>query len=97
MNWVLQLINSQKSRGEVQHATFSQATQPIPKPICDRSGQLEDTQSVFVVERSMRKDFTKNSVLQMDQGNLIICLKTSELSKFTKDQGLKFPLSELRS
>ena len=39
-----------QSRGEVQHATFSQLTQPIPKPICDRSGQPEDTQGVFVVE-----------------------------------------------
>ena len=29
-----------QSRGEVQHATFSQLTQPIPKPICDRSGNL---------------------------------------------------------
>ena len=38
-----------QSRGEVQHATFSQLTQPIPEPICDRSGQLEDTQDVFVV------------------------------------------------
>ena len=28
----------QQSFGEVQHATFSQLTQPIPKPICDRSG-----------------------------------------------------------
>ena len=27
-----------QSRGEVQHATFSQLTQPIPKQICDRSG-----------------------------------------------------------
>ena len=43
----------QQSRGEVQHATFSQPTQPtqpIPKPICDRSGQPEDTQGVFVVK-----------------------------------------------
>ena len=39
-----------QSRGEVQDATFSQLTQTIPKPICDRSGQLEDTQSVFVVK-----------------------------------------------
>ena len=46
--------------------------------------------------RSMQKVFTENSVLQIDQGNLIsrpawlkvtICLKTSELSKFTIDQG----------
>ena len=35
-----------QSRGEVQNATFSQLTQPIPKPICDRSGQPEDTQGV---------------------------------------------------
>ena len=40
----------QQSCGEVQHATFSQLTQPIPKPICDRSGQPEDTQGVFVVK-----------------------------------------------
>ena len=37
-----------QSRGEVQHATFSQLTQPIPKPICYRSGQSEDMQDVFV-------------------------------------------------
>ena len=39
-----------QSRGEVQHATFSQLTQPIPKPICDRSGQPDNTQAVFVVK-----------------------------------------------
>ena len=39
-----------QSRGEVQHATFSQLTQPILKPICDRSGQPEDMQDVFVVK-----------------------------------------------
>ena len=39
-----------QSRGEVQHTTFSQLTQPIPKPICDRSGQLDNTQDVFVVK-----------------------------------------------
>ena len=55
-NWVLQLINSQKVRLFDSHEakfntpTFSQLTQPIPKPICDRSGQLEDTQGVFVVK-----------------------------------------------
>ena len=38
------------SRGEVQHATFSQLTQPIPKPICDRSGKLDSTEDVFVVK-----------------------------------------------
>ena len=39
-----------QSRGEVQHASFSQLTQPKPKPICDRSGQPEDMQDVFVVK-----------------------------------------------
>ena len=39
-----------QSRGEIQHATFSQMTQPIPKPIRDRSGQPENMQDVFVVE-----------------------------------------------
>ena len=53
MNWVLQLNNSQSVNsfnslfGEVQHATFSQLTQPNPKPICDRSGKPEDTERVF--------------------------------------------------
>ena len=37
-----------QSRGEVQHATFSQPTQPIPKPICDRSGQSDNKHEVFV-------------------------------------------------
>ena len=37
-------------RGQFTHATFSQLTQPIPKPICDRSGQPDNTQDVFVGE-----------------------------------------------
>ena len=40
----------QQSFGEVQHATFSQPTQPKPKPICDRSGKPENTEDVFVVK-----------------------------------------------
>ena len=56
LHWVLQLINGQKVKlldsleEKIQHATFSQLTQPIPQPICDRSGQLEDMQDVFVVK-----------------------------------------------
>ena len=38
-----------QSRGDVQHATFSQQTQPIPKPMWDRSGQPDNTQGVFVL------------------------------------------------
>ena len=36
--------------GEVQRATFSQLTQPRPKPICDRSGKPDSTEDVFVVK-----------------------------------------------
>ena len=39
-----------QSRGEVQHATFSQLIYPKPKPICDRSGKLDGTQDVFLVK-----------------------------------------------
>ena len=56
-HWVLQLIHNQKgevvlqSQEEVaRRAKLFQPTQPIPKPICDRSGQLDNTQGVFVVE-----------------------------------------------
>ena len=40
-----------------------------------------------VPTRSMKKVCTKNLVLQIDRGNLKICLKTPVLSKFTMDQG----------
>ena len=40
----------QQSCGEVQHATFSQLTQPKPKPICDRSWKPDNTEDVFVVK-----------------------------------------------
>ena len=37
-----------QSRGEVQHATFSQLTQPIPKPICDRPAQNNLSEEIRV-------------------------------------------------
>ena len=41
-----------QSQGEVsRQEKFSQPTQPIPKPICDRSGQPDITQDVFVFKR----------------------------------------------
>ena len=40
-----------QSQEEVaRRAKLFQPTQPIPKPICDRSGQLDNTQDVFVVK-----------------------------------------------
>ena len=70
---------ARQPRGEVsRQAKFFQPTQPIPKPICDRSGQPDNKHEVFVdkgetycLERSRRNLLTKNSVLQIDQGNLI--------------------------
>ena len=56
MNWALQLNNSQLENSfnsllEKHHVlSFPNQPNPIPKPICDRSGQPEDTQSVFVVK-----------------------------------------------
>ena len=40
-----------QSRGEVQHATFSQPTQPNPKTICDRSGQPDNLSGNARVEQ----------------------------------------------
>ena len=71
---------AQQPRGEVtRQAKLFQPTQPIPKPICDRSGQPDNKREVFVDkgETSWSREikekylFTKNSVLQIDQGNLI--------------------------
>ena len=84
----------QQSCGEVQHATCSQLTQPKPKPICDRSGKPDSTEDVFVVkgETSRSHEIDEKGLheelgLQIDRGNLIICLKTPVLSKLTMEQG----------
>ena len=83
-----------QSCGEVQRATFSQLTEPKPKPMCDRSGKPEDTERVFVDKgktyrshETNEKVCTKNLVLQIDQGNLRDCLKTFVLSMLTMEQG----------
>ena len=39
-----------QSFGEVQRVKFSKPTQSKPKPICDRSGQPDSTEDVFVVK-----------------------------------------------
>ena len=53
-----------QSQGEVaRQANFFQPTQPIPKPICDRSGQPDNTQEVLVVkgETSRSQEISVNS------------------------------------
>ena len=39
-----------QTREVARRAKFFQPTQPIPKPICDRSGQPDNTQDMFVVK-----------------------------------------------
>ena len=82
--WVPQLINGQKVKlfDSLEEKFNTQRSSNKPNqsqnPIRDRSGQPEDMQDVFVVkgeksrshEITGRKVFTKNSVLQTDQGNL---------------------------
>ena len=83
-----------QSRGEVQHATFSQPTQPNPKPsVIDRGNLIAQKMCLLlkvkrpVPTRSMKKVCTKNLVLPTDRRNLINCLKTLVLSKLTMEQG----------
>ena len=66
-----------QSFGEAPRAEFSKPTQSKPNPICDRSGKPEDTEHVFVEKekrpvhkRLMVNVYKKNSVLQIEQGNL---------------------------
>ena len=81
-----------QSRGEVQHATFSQLTQPIPKPICDRSGQPEDTQGVFVVKGETsrsheidEKGFHEKLCASDRSGQLEITLSVIEAHKLSEN------------
>ena len=72
----------QQSCGVVQHETFSQTTQPKPKPICDQSGKPVNTEDLVVVEGGTSRSHeidekvcTKNFVFPIDRGNLRNCLK----------------------
>ena len=108
-NWVLQLINSQKVKLFDSHEekfntqrSPNQPNQSQNQSVIDQ-GNLRTRKVCLLLKvkrpvpmRSMKKVFTRNSVFQMDQGNLIsrlaclklvICLKTSVLSKLTMDLG----------
>ena len=70
----------QQSCGEVQHATFSQLTQPKPKPICDRSGKPDNIERVFVTQDEIgvqtcpseeNKCLNVEKTHGVDQGNLL--------------------------
>ena len=82
----------QQSCGEVQHEAFSQPNQN-PKQSVDRENLRTQKMCLLlkmkrlVPTRSMKKVCTKNLVLQIDQGNLRNCLKTSVLSMLTMEKG----------
>ena len=81
----------------------NQPNQSQNQSVIDQGNLITNTKCLLIKEkhpglkRSRRNLFTKNSVLQIDQGNLIsrqawlelrqICLEKSELSKPTIDQG----------
>ena len=99
MNWVLQLNNSQSVNSfnslVEKFNMQSSPNQPNQNPnqsVIDR-GNLRTQKMCLLLKvkrpvptTSMKKVCTKNLVLQIDRGNLINCLKTSVLSKFTMEQ-----------
>ena len=92
MIWALQLINSQKvkffdsleEKFNTQHSP-NEPNQSQNRSVIDQGNLITRKMCLLlkvkrpVPMRSMKKVFTENSVLQIDQGNLIICLKTSEI------------------
>ena len=110
MNWALQLNNNQSVNSfsslveKFNMQRFSQLTQPKPKPICDRSGNLTAQKMCLlskvkrpVPTRSMKKVCTKNLVLQIDRGKLINCLKTSVLSKLMEQGNLLIETAQVHT
>ena len=71
----------QQSCGEVQHETFSQPTQPKPKPICDRSGKPENTEDVFVKGETSRSHEIDEKGLHEELGSSDRLGKPDELSE----------------
>ena len=74
-HWVLQLINNQKEKlldnqeeKLLDEQNSSNKTQPIPKPICDRSGQPDNWQDVIRVQderkTSRSQEISVNSVTE---------------------------------
>ena len=78
-----------QSRGEVQYSTFSQLTQPIPKPICDRSGKPDSTEDVFVVKGETSRSHEIDE--KCFHGEIFSSDRSGKpdpvLSKLTMDQG----------
>ena len=75
----------QQSRGEVaRRVKFSQLTQPIPKPICDRSGQPDNTHDVFVVKDETSRSHEINE--KGFHGELCSSDRSGQPDKHTNEQ-----------
>ena len=84
-HWVLQLINNQKEKLFDSHEeklpdeqnSSNQPNQPHSQSVIDQDNLITRQTCLLlkvkrtVLMRSMKNLFTKNSVLQIDQGNLI--------------------------
>ena len=84
----------QQSFGEAPRVKLSKPIQSKPKPICDRSGKLEDAERVFVDKGKTSgsheiddKRLHKELCSSDRSGNLRNCLKTFVLSMLTMEQG----------
>ena len=77
----------QQSFGEVQRVKFSKPTQSKPKPICDRSGKLEDTERVFVDKgKTSRSHEIDEKGLHEERGSSD---RTGKLVKLSEDIRVK--------
>ena len=85
----------QQPQGEVaRQAKFFQSIQPTPNPIRDRSGRLDNMKDGRNTSRSQEINvflLTKNSVLQIEQGDLLkqrkikhVHLKTARVSMLSR-------------
>ena len=97
------LLDSHEEKFLDKQNSSNQPNQSQNQSVIDQGNLITNTHCLLIkakhpgLKRSRRNLLTKNSVLQIDQGNLIsrlarlelrqICLEKSELSKLTIDQG----------
>ena len=95
------LFNSQKEKLLDSHEekfldkqnSSNQPNQSQNQSVIDQGNLITNTKCLLIkakhpgLKRSRRNLLTKNSVLQIDRGNLKICLKTPLFSKLTMEQG----------
>ena len=104
------LLDSYEEKFLDKPNSSNQPNQSKNQSVIDQGNLITNTKCLLMkakhpgLERSRRNLFMKNSVLQIDQGNLIsrqVCLEKSEWCKLTIDQGnlinMKSHYEQLRS